>query len=128
MEEKNQNFNEKFRKRTKQFAIKICKLFNEPTKKESTRIIIRQLIRSGTSLAANFWAASRSRSSAEYYAKLCIVVEETDETLFWFELLEETGLSNIKEISELKLEAEELLKVFSTTKKKLKDNKNSPVH
>jgi four helix bundle protein len=80
-----------------------------------------QIIRSGTSVAANFRAACRSRSPQEYYSKLCIVVEECDETLFWLEFIEETySLSNEK-IKLLQKEAAELLAVFSTTKRKLKE-------
>jgi four helix bundle protein len=119
------NFNPKFRIRTKQFAIKLCKLFNLPQKGESTRILVKQIIRSGTSVAANFYAATRARSVAEYYAKLCIVVEECDETLFWVDLLNEAELLQSKELLLLHKEAKELLKVFATAKKNLKSRMNT---
>ena len=86
MESNGVSFNEQFRHRTKQFAINICKTFSNLPKKEINWIISRQIIRSATSVAANFRAASRARSKAEYYSKLCIVVEESDETLFWLEM------------------------------------------
>jgi four helix bundle protein len=104
------NFNPKFRIRTKHFAINLCKLFNKPQNDESTRVLVRQIIRSGTSVASNFYAVTRARSAGEYYAKLCIVVEECDETLFWLDLLIDAGL----------MKTEELLKIFATAKKSLK--------
>jgi len=115
------SFNEVFRQRTKKFAVAIVLFYSKRCKQEEgTRIIGRQLFRSGTSVAANFRAVTRGRSNAESYAKLCIVVEEIDETLFWLELLEETNLINIQELNALKKESEELLKIFSVTRKKWK--------
>jgi four helix bundle protein len=114
------DFNNKYCLRTKQFAIKLCTVLDIGQPKEATRIIIRQVIRSGTSMAANFRAASRARSRAEYYAKICIVVEETDETLFWIDLLKETRLIPGEKLEFIQREINELLKIFSTTKKNLK--------
>jgi len=72
----NKEFNEKWRGKTKQFALKVIALSDEMPKKESARVINQQLLRSATSVAANFRAACRGRSKQEYYSKLCIVVEE----------------------------------------------------
>ena len=116
----NFTFNTTYRLRTKQFAIALCKLFNKTQGGESTRVIIKQIIRSGTSIAANFYAATRARSTAEYYSKLCIVVEECDETLFWLDLLKDAELMKNEQLIQLFKETEELLKVFATTKKHLK--------
>lgn len=118
------NFNNHFCSRTKNFSILICKFVDLLPLKESTRTITRQMVRSGTSVSVNFRAASRARSSAEYYSKICIVVEECDETLFWLELLEEILTVKNQEFSTIKNEAIELLKIFSVTKKKLKTNQN----
>jgi four helix bundle protein len=118
--EKSNVFNEKYRERTRQFAIDLCISLNKVKSGESLRIIIRQLLRSGTSVAANFRAATRARSLAEYYSKLCIAVEECDETGFWFEILHGTNLLNNEDTQRLQNEATELLKIFATTKKKLK--------
>ena len=101
------NLNPKFRIRTKHFAIKLCKLFNKPQNGESIRVLVRQIIRSGTSVASNFYAATRARSAAEYYAKLCIVVEECDETLFWLDLLIDAELMKTEELIPLHKETEE---------------------
>jgi four helix bundle protein len=75
--------------RTKEFAVRIIKAFARLPKDEALRMIGRQFLRSGTSLAANYRAACRSRSAADFISKISIVAEETDETLFWFELLVE---------------------------------------
>jgi four helix bundle protein len=124
MEQEN-DFNEKYRVRTKRFAIEICRLFKDIQNGESKKIIVRQLIRSGTSVAANFRAATRARSLAEYYAKICIVVEECDETQFWFEILAELNLCNKEQIDHLYKENSDLLRILTTTKKKLKLKLNS---
>ena len=119
-----ENFNEQFRERTRRFAIDLCRSFDDLTGKESMWVIRKQLLRSGTSVAANFRAACRARSDAEYYSKICIVVEETDETVFWLELIEDI-LPNKKDLFvPLQKEATELLTVFSVTKKKLKEKQN----
>jgi len=115
------DFNYKYCARTKKLAIEICKEFNTLQTKESTRIVIKQILRSATSVAANFRAASRARSRAEYYSKICIVVEECDETLFWLEILSEADLYPKAKLLGKIVESNELLKIFSTTKKKLRD-------
>ena len=115
------SFNEQFRVRTKKFAIELCKFLEKLPNQDSNRIFKKQAIRSGSSVAANFRAACRSRSHAEYYSKLCIIVEECDETIFWLELIDEMNPKFIPQIANLQKEAQELLCVFSSTKKKLKD-------
>jgi four helix bundle protein len=119
---RNDSFNNQFCDRTKRLALLLCTFVASSPSQEPIKIINRQLLRSGTSVAANFRAASRARSSAEYYSKLCIVVEECDETLFWLEIISETGWINESQLEKIKNEVLELLKVFSTTKKKLKLN------
>ena len=79
--------------RTKKFAVRIIKAFARLPKDEAVRVIGRQFLRSGTSLAANYRAACRARSAADFISKISVVVEETDETLFWFELLVEAELA-----------------------------------
>jgi len=117
------DYNRKYSLRTKKFAVSIIKFYaNHCKKTEELRIIGKQFLRSGTSVAANFRAYSRGRSVAERYSKMCIVVEETDETLFWFELIEEAELLDNSIFSSIKQESFELLKIFSVTKSKLKTN------
>jgi four helix bundle protein len=114
------NFNEDLRKRTKEFALQIIKLYAKIPKSDETRIIGKQLLRSATSVAANFRAVSRSRSDKERFAKLSVVVEEADETHFWIELLEESGLVDSNLLVDAKEEALQLTKIFSSYRKKLK--------
>jgi four helix bundle protein len=103
------------RDRTKKFAVRVIKAFTRLAKNEATRTIGRQLLRSGTSLAANYRAACPARSGADFTSKITIVTEETDETLFWFELLVESKLISVKLVEPLIAECAELLKIFSAS-------------
>jgi len=115
------SFNEKYRIRTKAFAVAIIRFYGAMKKTDELRIVGKQLLRSGTSVAANFRAATRGRSKAEFYAKLCFVVEESDESLFWLELLEESALMPVNdEFEYLKQEAKEIVSVMATARKNAK--------
>jgi len=81
-----------FKKRTKDLALRIIKLFQVLPKTDEARIIEKQLLRSATSVAANYRASCRARSDAEFFSKISIVVEEADETLFWLEMLFEAEI------------------------------------
>ena len=109
--------------RTKKFAVRIIKSFARLPKDEAARIIGRQFLRSGTSVAANYRAACRARSTADFISKISVVAEETDETLFWFELLAEGELIKTKLIEPLMKECEELLKIFSASLATAKRNR-----
>src|SRR5687767_5596656 len=78
--------------RTKQFALRVIRLVEQLPPKENSRILGRQLLRSGTSVGANYRAACRSRTAKEFVAKMRIVVEEADETVYWIELLVEAQM------------------------------------
>jgi four helix bundle protein len=80
------------KKRTKAFALRILKLVDALPKTTAGRALASQIVRSGTSVAANYRAACRARSTADFIAKMGIVEEEGDETLLWLELLEESEL------------------------------------
>jgi four helix bundle protein len=80
------------KKRTKAFALRILKLVDALPKTTAGRALASQIVRSGTSVAGNYRAACRARSTADFIAKMGIVEEEGDETLFWLELLEESEL------------------------------------
>src|SRR5437867_12798572 len=101
--------------RTKKFAVSVIKAFTRLPKNETTRTVGRQFLRSGTSLAANYRAACRARSAADFISKVSIVTEEVDETLFWFELLVEADLISPKLAAPLLWECAELLKIFSAS-------------
>ena len=111
---------EVLRQRTKVFAIEIVKLISSFPKNTASFVIGNQICKSGTSVAANYRAATRGRSDAEFYSKICICVEEADETVFWLEIIEETGLTQNVDLSFLKKEANELLSILASTKKTLK--------
>lgn len=114
-----ESFNDSFRRRTKAFAISIIKFIGSLNKSDEVRILCKQFFRSSTSVAANFRAACRARSQAGYFAKLCIVVEEADESLFWLELLDEAELYKAQWTEELK-ECTEILSFMAVTRKNLK--------
>lgn len=108
---------EQIRNRTKQFAIRIVRLFRSLAKTDEARTIGRQLLRSGTSVAANYRAVCRARSKAEFIAKIGVVVEEADETVFWLELLIETGIVSEEKLRDLLKEANELVAIFAASQR-----------
>jgi four helix bundle protein len=108
--------------RTKKFALDVIKFFQKLQKSDEAKILGKQLLRSSTSVASNYRAACRGRSKQEFYAKICIVVEESDESLFWLELFQESGIANNESISLLMKEAEELLFIFSSSRKSTKEH------
>ena len=91
-------------------------------KTDEAKILGKQLLRSGTSMSSNYRAACRGRSKQEFYAKLCIVVEEIDESIFWLELFQESDIKNDKTSIVLTREAEEFLYIFSSAKKSTRNN------
>ena len=99
--------------RTKTFGLRILNLVDHLPRTVSGRAIGSQLVRSGTSVGANYRAACRSRSRAEFAAKLGIVAEEADETVYWLELIRDAKLIPEGKISELLLEANELTAIFT---------------
>ena len=101
--------------RTKQFALRVMRLYRALPRREEARIIGRQLLRSGTSVGANYQAACRARSKPEFVAKLGIVLEESDETVFWLELLQESSLVSAQKLAPLVQEARELTAIFVTS-------------
>ena len=109
--------------RTKKFAIRIIEAFARLPRDEASRIIGRQFLRSGTSMAANYRASCRARSQADFISKISVVTEEVDEMLFWFELLVEGELVEKKFVEPLMKECEDLLKIFSASLATAKKNR-----
>lgn len=114
-------FNDQLRARTMKMATGIFGLFSGKKITSIQRPTVIQLIKSSSSVAANYRAATRGRSDAEYYAKICIVVEECDESQFWLEYLLQTGVLLPGECGDLCRETLELLKIFTTIKRKMKE-------
>jgi four helix bundle protein len=106
---------EDLRDRTKAFAVRIVRVFRSLPFKTDAQILGKQLMRSGTSVAANYRAACRSRSKAEWVAKIGIVVEEADETVFWLEMLSDCGIVPLKKLESLLAEAHELSAIFTAS-------------
>jgi four helix bundle protein len=108
------------KERTKQFALKIIKLVVSFPRTREADIIGRQLLKAGTSVGANYREANRARSKAEFRSKIGIVEPESDESLYWLELLKESGIAKGKLLEELLVEADELVAIFTTIGKKSK--------
>jgi four helix bundle protein len=106
---------EVLRERTRQFAIRVVKMFQSLPRTEEARVLGRQVLRSGTSVAANYRAVCRSRSRAEFISKLAVVTEEIDETAFWLELLVDTGIVPKAKMDKLLAEATELVRIFGSS-------------
>ncbi len=104
--------------RTKTFALRIIKLTRAiPKNDDAGRVIAKQIIRSGTSVAANYRASCRARSRAEFVAKIGTVEEESDETALWLELLIESGIMPAKKLSALLAEADALTAIMAASRK-----------
>src|SRR5229473_2606960 len=103
--------------RTKQFALRIIKLVGALPRTIERRSIAGQLMRSGTSVAANYRAACRARSKVEFVAKLGMVEEEADESAFWLELIIETKLLDAAKVKPLSTEAGEIVAIMASSKK-----------
>jgi four helix bundle protein len=113
---------DELRDRTKQFALRIIKLYtNLPTSTEA-QVLGKQLLRSGTSVAANYREAQRGRSRSEVRAKLGIVEQELDESMLWLELLSESGVFPTERLNPLLTETDELLRIIVTSITRLKNS------
>ena len=110
-------FAEAFKKRTKKFVVDNIKFFRTLPKTEEAKIIGRQLLRSSSSVGANYRAACRARSKAEFHSKLSIVVEEADESAFWMEILIEAEIVKPSELNYLNDEANQILKIAAASRK-----------
>jgi len=110
------------RNRTKKFAVDTIKFTDGIKSTYANVIIIKQVIRSATSVGANYRAALRGKSSPDFINKINIVQEEADESIYWFELLEETN-TKLNGIDNLKKEANELTAIFTAILKTLKSKK-----
>jgi len=103
--------------RTKQFALRVIKLVGALPRTIEGRAIASQLMRSGTSVAANYRAACRARSKAEFIAKVGTVEEEADESAFWLDLIIDAGLLSGDKTRPLLKEASEIVAIMASSKK-----------
>ena len=110
-------FIEKLRKRTRTFAVDVINFCDSLKKCKASSVVTYQLIKSASSTGANYRAACRGRSKAEFFSKICIVVEEADESEYWLELIDEAQLSNeTDELARLLKEAGEITKIMGKAK------------
>ena len=111
----NLDFAKKMQERTMDFAVQVVKFFVKLPKTDEARVPGKQLLRAGTSVAANYRAVCRAKSDADFISKMGTVVEEADESAFWLELMENASVCHSAPIQPLKAEANELLRIFSTS-------------
>jgi four helix bundle protein len=114
---------QELRDRTKKLALRVIRMAASLPKKRDADIIAKQVLRSATSVAANYREASRARSSAELVSKLGIFEQELDETLLWLELLVESELVSAERLKELMDEVDQLLRIVVTA---IKTTKSRP--
>lgn len=100
---------EEFKERTKAFAVRVIMLVDSLPESRSTNVIANQLVRSGTSVGANYRAVCRAKSHADFISKLGNVEEECDESIYWMELLIDSGKMKASRLSPLMKEANEIL-------------------
>ena len=112
---------EEMKKRTKDFAKRVINLCRQLPETREGRLIGNQIFRSGTSVGANYRAVCRARSKADFIAKLGIVLEEADESLYWLEILSETQVVKASLLEPLMKEADELVGIFVVSIKTAKD-------
>lgn len=110
------------RERTKDFALRVVKMYSALPKSIEAQVIGKQVLRSGTSVGANYREAHRARSGAEFLAKIGVCLQELDETAYWLELLVDAGIVPEARLAALQGECNELLAIFTTISKRTKKN------
>ncbi len=108
--------------RTKEFALKVIRMYSALPKSTEAQVLGKQVLRSGTSVGANYREASRSRSKPEFIAKIGDCLKELDETAYWLELLAESSIVPSERVADLRDECDQLLAIFTTISKKAKAN------
>jgi four helix bundle protein len=106
--------------RTKMFALRVIKMSDALPKSRAANVITNQILRSSTSMAANYRAVGRARSKAEFLAKIGVVLEEADETVFSLEMLVDSGIVSTEKMRELLSEANQLMLIFSASRRTAK--------
>ena len=109
--------------RTKDFALRIIKLFSSLPKSTEAQVIGKQVLRSGTSVGAQYREACRSRSNSEFISKVQSSLQELDETAYWLELLVDAGLVKPEKLTALRNETDELIKIFASSVRTAKSKK-----
>lgn len=108
---------QELRERTKKFALRVIRMSQAMPNTRAANVITNQILRSATSITANYRAAGRSRSKAEFIAKIGLVLEEADETVCWLELLAESGIVPAPKLRDLLTEANALVAIFAASRR-----------
>lgn len=111
---------QELKERTKKFALRIINMSQALPNSRAANVINNQILRAATGMAANYRAAGRSRSKAEFIAKVGVALEEADETLLWLELLAESRIVKSEKLRELLAEINALIAIFSASRKTAK--------
>jgi four helix bundle protein len=109
--------------RTRNFAVVVIRLYTSLPKTTEAQVIGRQVLRSGTSVGAHYREASRARSNAEFISKIEGGLQELEETRYWFELLQESGIVKWDRLEKLDIEADEISAILVAIVKKVKAGK-----
>ena len=115
---------EEMKWRTKRFGLRVMKLTDALPDTHGGKTIARQILRSGTSVGANYRSAVRARSKKEFISKLGVSLEECDESAYWLELIVEGELLPANKVSDLQKESDELCRILYTTIQSTKDNES----
>lgn len=115
---------EELKARTKKFALDIIKLVDELPNTKAGHTVGNQIVRSSTSVAANYRASCKAKSAADFIYKMSIVEEEADESLFWLEIIDESKMLPRERVQPLLIEANELTAIFTASGKTAKSNIN----
>ncbi len=118
---------EELKARTKAFAVRVVKMTEALPPTRAADMVARQLLRSATSVAANYRAACRARSHREFVAKIGVVTEEADESLYWLEILVQAEIIPEAKLKSLIQEANELTAIFTASSYTARQNRDAPV-
>jgi four helix bundle protein len=117
---------EELKKRTKQFALRVIKLYRSLPKGRDAEVIGMQLLRAGTSVGANYRSACRARSDADFISKITVVEEEANEAAYWIELFIESAIIKEGLLKDLLKEANELTAIFTASGNTAKSKSSNP--
>lgn len=115
-----------FAKRTMLFGLRVIRLVESLPKSQTAYVVGNQLLRAGTSVGANYRSALRGKSRADFIAKLGIVEEECDETLYWMQMLIDAGIIKISRLTQLMNEANEIIAIVVSSIKTVRSRASSP--
>jgi four helix bundle protein len=116
----NSEKHQELRTRSKAFSLRAIRMSQALPRSREANVLVQQVLRSATGMAANYRAAGRARSKAEFIAKIGIVVEEADETVFWLEMLADSSIVQPVKLKDLLDEATQLVAIFTASRKTAK--------